>query len=86
MIPMKSRNAVTCLALLVLALGGCHTPTAKPQTGSDAAKSANPLFADVTLAAGITNTHHKPILDHQIDNINSWVSSVGAAAATADLV
>jgi tetratricopeptide (TPR) repeat protein len=45
---------------------------------------ATPLFTDVTAAAGITNRHHKPILDHQLDNIMSWVSSVGAAAAAVD--
>jgi len=38
----------------------------------------------VTRAAGITNVHHKPILDHQLDNIMSWVSSVGAAASAGD--
>ena len=43
-----------------------------------------PLFTDVTVAAGITNRHHKPILNHQFDNIMAWVSSVGAAAAAAD--
>jgi len=41
-------------------------------------------FKDVTFQAGITNTHHRPILDHPLDNIMSWVSSVGAAAAAAD--
>ena len=37
-----------------------------------------PSFVDVTSAAGISHTHHKPILDHQVDNINSWLR-VGAA-------
>ena len=46
--------------------------------------SPTPSFADVTGAAGISHTHHKPILDRQVDNINSWLSSVGAAAAAAD--
>jgi tetratricopeptide (TPR) repeat protein len=65
-------GAVVC-ALAPLALGA----------GKPAARPA-PVFTDITRAAGFTNTHHKPILDRQLDNINSWVSSVGAAAAAAD--
>jgi len=38
----------------------------------------------VTEAAGIKHCHHKPVLDHKLDNIMSWVCSVGAAAAAAD--
>jgi tetratricopeptide (TPR) repeat protein len=38
----------------------------------------------VTQVAGITHTHNKPVLDHQLDNIMSWVCSVGAAVAAAD--
>jgi tetratricopeptide (TPR) repeat protein len=49
-----------------------------------ATNQATPPFVEVTAAAGITNRHHKPVLDHQLDNIMSWVSSVGAAAAAAD--
>ena len=56
---------------------GWQTVPAKPPAGA----SPPPPFADVTSAAGISHTHHKPILDHQVDNINSWLSSVGAAAA-----
>ncbi len=39
---------------------------------------------DVTEQAGIKHRHHKPQLDHKLDNINAWVSSVGAAAAAGD--
>jgi enediyne biosynthesis protein E4 len=72
---------MTCVAVLA----GCTAPSPsrlarEPAPGSPSA----PLFADVTLAAGITNRHHKPILDHQLDNIMSWLSSVGAAAAAGD--
>ena len=70
---MKKRNVLGVLAALALVLSGCHTPPTK--LGANTPDAASPLFADVTKAAGITNTHHKPILDHQIDNINSWVSS-----------
>ena len=41
-------------------------------------------FTDVALSAGITCTHHKPVLDSKLDKIMSWVSSVGAAAAAGD--
>jgi tetratricopeptide (TPR) repeat protein len=46
--------------------------------------SAPSLFTDVTVQAGITHRHRKPTLDRQLDNIMSWVCSVGAAAAAAD--
>ncbi|MCH8252807.1 MAG: CRTAC1 family protein [Planctomycetes bacterium] len=42
------------------------------------------VFTDVTVEAGITHTHHKPVLDQKLDNIMSWVASVGAAAAAGD--
>jgi len=38
----------------------------------------------VTEQAGIRHKHHKPILDHKLDNIMAWVASVGAAAAAGD--
>jgi len=41
-------------------------------------------FTDVTHDAGFRHVHRKPALDHQLDNIMSWVASVGAAAAAAD--
>ena len=71
------------MAALAYALSGCHAPRTKSRADVTAPAPA-PLFADVTAAAGITNKHHKPILDRQVDNINSWLSSVGAAAAAAD--
>ncbi len=43
-----------------------------------------PVFVDVTAAAGINHRHFKPILDHKLDNIMSWMASVGAAAAAGD--
>ena len=55
------------------------TPEAAPK-----APAGGTYFANVTKAAGITSTHHKPILDHKLDNIMSWVCSVGAAAAAGD--
>jgi hypothetical protein len=41
-------------------------------------------FVDVTQAAGFTHVHHKPYLDPKLDNIMSWMVSVGAAAAAGD--
>ena len=38
----------------------------------------------MTEAAGIKHCHNKPVLDHKLDNIMSWVCSVGAAAAAGD--
>ncbi len=46
--------------------------------------STRVVFTEVTMAAGINHRHHKPVLDHQLDNIMAWVSSVGAAAAAGD--
>ncbi|HWL92668.1 MAG TPA: CRTAC1 family protein, partial [Phycisphaerae bacterium] len=47
-------------------------------------RNATPAFTDVTAAAGINHVHHRPVLDHQLNNIMPWVASVGAAAAAAD--
>ncbi|MCH7814172.1 MAG: VCBS repeat-containing protein, partial [Planctomycetes bacterium] len=52
--------------------------------GSVSAGAAGAQFVDVAAAAGFTHTHHKPILDHKLDNIMAWVCSVGAAAAAGD--
>jgi len=41
-------------------------------------------FVDVTAAAGFTHRHFKPVLDHKLDNIMTWMASVGAAAAAGD--
>ena len=71
-----ARVARVCWLLAGLLLGRLTVATS--------ASTADVCFTDVTATAGITNRHHKPILDHQLDNIMSWVSSVGAAAAAAD--
>jgi tetratricopeptide (TPR) repeat protein len=72
--------AVLWVALATAGAAAGKTAAALP---SDAGGTGR-LFAEVTAAAGITNRHHKPILDPQLDNIMSWVSSVGAAAAAED--
>ncbi len=43
-----------------------------------------PRFQEVAAAAGIQHRHQKPVLDRKLDNVMSWVTSVGAAAAAAD--
>src|ERR1019366_5127505 len=73
------------LAVLLVTLTACgHIHPAQPRSHPVVGGSSTSAFTDVTFAAGITNRHHKPVLDHQLDNIMSWVSSVGAAAAAAD--
>src|SRR5271157_4207599 len=75
--------AAVALLLIMLAIG----KRAAPERSASNLSRTNPVptvFVDVTAAAGITNVHHEPVLDHQLDNIMAWVSSVGAAAAAAD--
>jgi hypothetical protein len=64
--------------------GGADRPAAGSAALGAAGAPAAAGFTDVTTNAQITCRHHKPVLDHQLDNIMSWVCSVGAAAATAD--
>src|ERR1035437_3680576 len=73
------------LAMLLVTLTACqHASLTQPHSHPAGSGASAPAFTEVTFAAGITNRHHQPILDHQLDNIMSWVSSVGAAAAAAD--
>lgn len=39
---------------------------------------------DISRQAGVAVTHHKVLLDHQLDNIMPWMASVGAAVSAAD--
>lgn len=70
--------------LMLALLAVIQTACAATQTQQAATTPAVTPFTDVTAAAGITHRHHQPVLDHQLDNIMSWVSSVGAAAAAGD--
>jgi hypothetical protein len=73
----------TCLLSGLLLCAGCgKDKESAPSAASPL--SATKAFTDVTEAAGIKHCHHKPVLDHKLDNIMSWVCSVGAAAAAAD--
>ncbi|MCH7993830.1 MAG: VCBS repeat-containing protein [Planctomycetes bacterium] len=70
---------------LILGATGCKQSEPSPVDGASSA-TGEPLkaFTDVAREAGFTHTHHKPVLDHKLDNIMSWVCSVGAAAAAGD--
>ncbi len=51
---------------------------------SDSHAAAAARFSDVAAEAGITHRHSKPVLDSKLDNIMSWMASVGAAVAAGD--
>ncbi|MFN7959999.1 MAG: FG-GAP-like repeat-containing protein [Thermoanaerobaculia bacterium] len=68
------------LALFVSACGE-RTDAA---SGVAAPSAVAHVFDDVAQAAGIDFTHHRPILDHKLDRIMPWVSSVGASVAAGD--
>jgi enediyne biosynthesis protein E4 len=71
--------ALACGAVALIATG-CEPSESKQ---SDAPKRKT-VFTEVAAAAGITYVHHAPVLDRKLDNIMSWVCSVGAAAAAGD--
>jgi len=82
------------LALTALIAGGCpgepDTPTSRAShassssSSSESAPSQEADFVDVAREVGFVHRHHKPVLDPQLDNIMSWMASVGAAAAAGD--
>ncbi|MFQ5568918.1 MAG: FG-GAP-like repeat-containing protein [Rhodothermales bacterium] len=79
----RGNVAIPALLLFLLAISssGCGE---EPVLHAATDRSAERVFTEVARASGITHKHHKPILDHKLDNIDSWVSSVGAAAAAGD--
>ncbi len=83
LLPIVRADLAVGVFLVVAACAG-------QQRSADASPKPKPAdkrtgaFADVTTAAGFTHRHHKPILDHKLDNIMPWVSTVGAAAAAGD--
>ncbi|MCH7808137.1 MAG: CRTAC1 family protein [Planctomycetes bacterium] len=74
--PALRRLWLPALALLVTC-AGCNKERQE-------AKPIPKAFTDVAVEAGITHTHHKPVLDHKLDNIMPWLCTVGAAVAVAD--
>ncbi len=73
-----AQHLAICAVAALTGISGCSRSEAE-----DAAAESK-RFTEVTTQAGFTHTHHKPILDHKLDNIMAWVCSVGAAAAAAD--
>jgi tetratricopeptide (TPR) repeat protein len=89
-----ARQSILWLGMAALAAApacreeAAHSAATPETTASaDTAKAAptGPAwFVDVTEEVGITHVHRQPTLDPKVANIASWLSSVGAAAATAD--
>jgi len=71
--------AVPVLLTALLASGCTAKPDAEPET-----TTKSEIFTDIARQAGIVHRHHQPILDAKLDNIMSWMASVGAGAAAGD--
>ena len=71
------------IATILLTSGGCG-PKREARDASGSGPTPVVGFSDVTGEAGISHVHRKPRLDPKLDNIQEWVSSVGAAAAAGD--
>ncbi len=81
-LPLLSRMGMG-VALIALLMPGCKR--SDQDHGQKPKGSTTPrAFSDETQAAGILHEHQKPVLDHKLDNIMSWMCSVGAAAAAGD--
>jgi tetratricopeptide (TPR) repeat protein len=91
-IPGFASSPLFYLLAATLSLAGCGGGSADPNDAKKAGGSASAgppdsagvRFVEVTQEAGFRHQHHKPILDSQLSNIDTWVSSVGAAAAAGD--
>lgn len=80
----SARRALRGVLVVVGALWvGCERKGENATQQTDLVPAVK-TFIDVAFEAGITHTHHKPVLDSKLDNIMSWVCSVGAAAAAGD--
>ncbi len=79
----RSRRILQGVLVVATLCGGCERKV-EDSAGRAAFTKTLRTFTDVTLKAGINHKHHKPVLDHKLDNIMSWVCSVGAAAAAGD--
>ncbi len=83
-VPKVDSAILRVLVILAVLSSNCGKEEAGSPTSPPPATVAATAFSDIARAAGFTQTHHKPVLDHQLDNIMSWVCSVGAAVAAAD--
>ncbi len=70
------------IVILLINLPACASGYLSGAT--EGIEKAAKAFRDVTVEAGIRHVHHKPVLDHQLDNIMPWLTTVGAAAAAGD--
>ena len=77
---MNLTRNLPVLLLMGLCLGCARREDERTQESRPVAR----VFTDVAQAAGIRHVHQKPVLDHQLDNIMSWMCSIGAAAAAGD--
>jgi len=75
---------VSCVLVLGFLTAGAALPPSALSPSSGRGVGVGAGFVDVAREAGIGHRHRKPVLDRQLDNIMSWVCSVGAAAAAAD--
>lgn len=80
---MKTKMMVVFSGCALLVAAGCKKED-KASLANARDASRKTVFVEVSESAGITHKHYQPILDRKLDNIMSWVSSVGAAAAAGD--
>ncbi len=74
-------SQIILIGFTLITATGCKEEASRGDSRDARIKRA---FVDVTAEAGIHHTHQKPILDRKLDNIMTWVCSVGAAAAAGD--
>ncbi len=79
---MDAARAAALIACLLALAASARCGNAAE--GTNGAGVHDPQFEDVTLKAGISCVHHNPDLDPRVQNIMSWLASVGAAVAAAD--
>ncbi len=86
----RARHSLTglgaFLAVAALAALGAGLLAAGCSAGGSEAGAAGPglRFSEIAAPAGFRHRHHKPSLDPKLENVMTWVSSVGAAVAAGD--
>src|SRR5947209_5073003 len=84
---MLTYTARASIGVAVLGGLGLARQTGWPASlfNSQRAMSLPPFrLEEISRRTGVAVTHQKVLLDHQLDNIMPWMSSVGAAVAAAD--
>ena len=77
------RGAGIALGLLSL-MAGQDAAGEAPANEPPPEGAPEPLFEEVTAAAGIRHRHVKPVFDAELEPIMPWVNSISAAACAAD--